>query len=265
MARSILPEPPDDLKRLSRELQQRLRDVMQADGCISFARFMDMALYEPGLGYYSAGLHKLGAAGDFVTAPELSPLFAEGIARSLLPVLDACSTPSILEFGAGSGRLADITRQADLVIGLGYDPVEFDYEAWLPPVPVVHIDTTAAELSAPYELAALCVGDLDVSLQTLGTMAPLATEWEFDQLARHRDGLNSALRPRSEGFGPSEALDILRATLPSDGILTCDVGAHTHLIGQLWPTPAPGHLLMTNGWSSMGFGIPAALAAATPA
>jgi acetolactate synthase-1/2/3 large subunit len=125
----------------------------------------------------------------------------------------------------------------------------------------VHIDTTAAELSAPYELAALCVGDLDVSLQTLATMAPLTTEWDFDQLARHRDGLNSALRPRSEGFGPSEALDILRDTLPPEGILTCDVGAHTHLIGQLWPTPAPGHLLMTNGWSSMGFGIPAALAA----
>jgi acetolactate synthase-1/2/3 large subunit len=51
----------------------------------------------------------------------------------------------------------------------------------------------------------------------------------------------------------------LREVLPEDGIMTCDVGAHTHLIGQLWRTPAPGLQIMTNGWSTMGFGIPAAL------
>ena len=56
-------------------------------------------------------------------------------------------------------------------------------------------------------------------------------------------------------------MTILREVLPPDGILTCDVGAHLHVIGQLWQTPAPGSLLMTNGWSSMGFGIPAAIAA----
>lgn len=203
------------------------------------------------LGLHQALAHLL----DVIPAPVVLTPMAKGLLPETHP-----SYAGVL-FHACSDRLIDITRQADLVIGLGYDPVEFDYEAWLPPVPVVHIDTVAAELSAPYELAALCVGDLDVAMQTLGAMAPLATEWDFDQLARHRDGLNSALHPRSKGFGPSEALDILRDTLPPEGILTCDVGAHTHLIGQLWPTPAPGHLLMTNGWSSMGFGIPAALAA----
>ncbi len=203
------------------------------------------------LGLHQALAHLL----DVIPAPVVLTPMAKGLLPETHP-----SYAGVL-FHACSDRLIDITRQADLVIGLGYDPVEFDYEAWLPPVPVVHIDTAAAELSAPYELAALCVGDLDVAMQTLGAMAPLATEWDFDQLARHRDGLNSALHPRSKGFGPSEALDILRDTLPPEGILTCDVGAHTHLIGQLWPTPAPGHLLMTNGWSSMGFGIPAALAA----
>jgi acetolactate synthase-1/2/3 large subunit len=53
----------------------------------------------------------------------------------------------------------------------------------------------------------------------------------------------------------------LREVLPEDGIMTCDVGAHSHLIGQLWRTPAPGLQIMTNGWSTMGFGIPAAIAA----
>lgn len=188
-----------------------------------------------------------------------APVVLTPMAKGLLPETHP-SYAGVL-FHACSDRLAPITHQADLVIGIGYDPVEFDYEAWLPPVPVLHIDTTAAELSAPHELAAMCVGDLDAALQTLGVMTPLATDWDFDQLARHRDGLTEALHPRSDGFGPSEALDILRDILPPDGILTCDVGAHTHLIGQLWPTPAPGHFLMTNGWSSMGFGIPAALAA----
>ena len=58
-----------------------------------------------------------------------------------------------------------------------------------------------------------------------------------------------------------KALAVLREVLPDDGIMTCDVGAHTHLIGQLWRTPAPGLQIMTNGWSTMGFGIPAAVAA----
>jgi acetolactate synthase-1/2/3 large subunit len=69
------------------------------------------------------------------------------------------------------------------------------------------------------------------------------------------------LAPSNAGFGPKGALAILREALPKDGIMNCDVGAHTHLIGQLWKTPAPGLQIMTNGWSTMGFGIPAAIAA----
>lgn len=69
------------------------------------------------------------------------------------------------------------------------------------------------------------------------------------------------LAPSGPTFGPKAALAVLREVLPKDGIMTCDVGAHTHLIGQQWPTPAPGLQIMTNGWSTMGFGLPAAIAA----
>jgi acetolactate synthase-1/2/3 large subunit len=69
------------------------------------------------------------------------------------------------------------------------------------------------------------------------------------------------LAPSGEAFGPKAALAVLRDMLPETGIMTCDVGAHTHLIGQLWRTPAPGLQIMTNGWSTMGFAIPAAIAA----
>ena len=107
MSPTQLPAPTSDELALSARLQQQLCDeIARSGGSIGFDRYMEMALYAPGLGYYTAGRRKFGRDGDFVTAPEISPLFAEGIARSLLPVLDACSTPSILEFGAGSGRLA---------------------------------------------------------------------------------------------------------------------------------------------------------------
>jgi SAM-dependent MidA family methyltransferase len=80
--------------------------IAAADGWLCFERFMDAALYAPGLGYYSAGAQKLGADGDFTTAPEVSPLFGACVARQCAQVLGALETGSILEIGAGSGRLA---------------------------------------------------------------------------------------------------------------------------------------------------------------
>src|SRR5450755_2170773 len=82
------------------------QQVAAADGWLSFERFMDMALYAPGLGYYSAGAHKLGDGGDFTTAPEVSRLFGACIARQCAEILGALKGGSILEIGAGSGRLA---------------------------------------------------------------------------------------------------------------------------------------------------------------
>src|ERR1700721_556665 len=77
-----------------------------AGGWLSFERFMDMALYAPGLGYYSAGARKLGAGGDFTTAPEVSRLFGACVARQCAEILSALGGGCILEIGAGSGRLA---------------------------------------------------------------------------------------------------------------------------------------------------------------
>jgi SAM-dependent MidA family methyltransferase len=92
---------------------------------------MEMALYEPGMGYYSAGAHKLGAGGDFTTAPELSPLFGAAICSTLLPLLEGLQArglpTQILEFGAGTGKLAQsiLTRLHDLGFSLDrYDIIE---------------------------------------------------------------------------------------------------------------------------------------------
>jgi SAM-dependent MidA family methyltransferase len=106
MSRAKLPEPPDELKRLSRGLSGLIRDLIRHEGPVPFSRYMDMALYQPGLGYYSAGLHKLGEDGDFVTSPELGSLFAGCLARQIDQVAAHLGAYDILEIGAGTGRLA---------------------------------------------------------------------------------------------------------------------------------------------------------------
>lgn len=94
----------------------------QSGGPIGFGRFMELTLYAPGLGYYSAGLRKFGSAGDFVTAPELSPLFARCVARTCAPVLAALSG-DLLELGAGSGVMAaELLAELD---GLGALPQRY--------------------------------------------------------------------------------------------------------------------------------------------
>jgi SAM-dependent MidA family methyltransferase len=106
MSRNILPEPPDELKRLSDSLSSHIREEIRIDGVIPFSSYMEMALYQPGLGYYSAGLHKLGESGDFITAPELGSLFAACLAQQVTELADSLGDYDILEVGAGSGQLA---------------------------------------------------------------------------------------------------------------------------------------------------------------
>jgi SAM-dependent MidA family methyltransferase len=106
-----LPAPaPAALAHSGQLLTEIRRRIEAAGGWLSFARFMEAALYAPGLGYYVAGTRKFGAQGDFVTAPELTPLFAQALARQAAEIM-SLSAPHILEAGAGSGRLAvDLLR-----------------------------------------------------------------------------------------------------------------------------------------------------------
>ena len=102
-----LPQPTDIEKQHSAKLRELIAQrIEQAGGWISFADYMQLALYAPGLGYYSAGLHKFGEAGDFITAPEIGSLFARTLARPLAQLLADIPIASLLEFGAGSGQLA---------------------------------------------------------------------------------------------------------------------------------------------------------------
>lgn len=102
-----LPIPSEAALAHSAQLIARLgHKINQQGGSISFYEFMQTALYEPALGYYVAGLHKIGAEGDFITAPEISPLFSQCIAHQCAQILAELPNSSILELGAGSGRMA---------------------------------------------------------------------------------------------------------------------------------------------------------------
>ena len=104
-----LPRPDADALAHSRRLIETIRREMEGHGgALAFDRFMELALYAPGLGYYMAGSRKLGVEGDFVTAPEISPLFGQCLARQCAQVLDGLQGGDILEFGAGSGALVGV-------------------------------------------------------------------------------------------------------------------------------------------------------------
>ena len=123
MNQHSLPEPSTDAQAASRELSGHIADRIEAaGGWLPFVNFMDMALHLPGLGYYAGGSLKFGAEGDFITAPEITPLFGQTLARQVREILAILPiptkgfpavTPTILEVGAGSGRLA-----ADILLAL---------------------------------------------------------------------------------------------------------------------------------------------------
>ncbi len=112
---SGLPKPDDDSLAHCQKVSASIKEAIEeSDGSISFAQFMQLALYSPGLGYYNVGTTKFGAAGDFITAPEVSPLFGRIVARQCSAVLQQIDNGQILELGAGSGKLAvDILRSLD--------------------------------------------------------------------------------------------------------------------------------------------------------
>jgi SAM-dependent MidA family methyltransferase len=127
------------------------KEIQAQNGQISFAKYMEMALYTPGLGYYAAGKNKLGSKGDFTTAPEISPLFGATIVQTLLPIIEHLQSLNepikILEFGAGTGALAesiltelqsqDIAVDSYSILDLSADLIERQQSRLAQPFPMV--------------------------------------------------------------------------------------------------------------------------------
>jgi len=210
----------------------------------------------------------LGASATRMARPGLLQEFVE---RHRLPFASTTMAKGMIDEGhplalgcierARRQVQREFLRGADLVVGLGYDVVEVEYEAWIGRVPLLSIDVEAVDADASVTIAHEVIGDLDASLERLGSMPPTSHGWPADLFHRHRERFQASLRPPAAGFTPHQAIDCVRAVLPREGILAFDVGAHTHQIASQWTTHEPRTCLITNGWSSMGFGLPAGIAA----
>jgi len=165
-------------------------------------------------------------------------------------------------FHALSSHVAQTYLEADLILGTGYDPVEFNYEEWMPRVPLIHFDSHPADVDRDMIPDVTDVpGDLRLSVNEMLRVECPKKKWNGKLIEARKQEMFRLLEPPKGSFGPRAVLKELRIALPKNGILTLDVGAHLHLAGQMWKTPSPEKLLMTNGWSAMGFSIPAAISA----
>jgi acetolactate synthase-1/2/3 large subunit len=167
---------------------------------------------------------------------------------------------------AGYRVVWELLASADLILAAGFDPVEL-ISPWSVGTPVMHLDTTP-NTDQVYASAHELVGHVGAILGWLtaqlftapGSGAP---RWTEGEVAAHRARLRSAwLAGRAEGkLNPSDVVTIARAAAPPDTIVTTDVGSHKIMAGQVWQAREPRTVLMTNGLSAMGFGVPAAIAA----
>jgi acetolactate synthase I/II/III large subunit len=155
----------------------------------------------------------------------------------------------------------DFLAASDLILAVGFDAVEL-IKPWTLRVPVLHIDTlpnTDQIYRADLEL----VGAIPATLRWLADEWPGQARWSETEIAEHRARLRAAYYSgRVAGvLNPTDVLDVMRAAMPPDAVVSCDVGSHKLLVGQGWTTHHARGVLMTNGLSSMGFGVPAAIAA----
>lgn len=162
---------------------------------------------------------------------------------------------------ACNATMWDLLRRADLLLAAGFDAVEL-IKPWDLKVQTLHIDATP-NVDQIYRAEIELVGPIAAILDQLAPQPGAATRWSEADIARHRETLR---RKYYEGrvagkLNPTDVVDIVRRALPRDAIASTDVGSHKLLVGQGWTTYTPRTLLMTNGLSSMGYSLPAAIAA----
>jgi acetolactate synthase-1/2/3 large subunit len=155
----------------------------------------------------------------------------------------------------------DFLRRADLLLAVGFDAVEL-IKPWTLKVPTIHIDSVPNSdqvYSAELEL----VGDIAQILDALGGADVGPGDWTRAELTAHRARLRELYTAgRVSGrLNPSDVVDLVRAASPADAIASTDVGSHKLLVGQGWTTHRPRRMLMSNGLSSMGYSLPAAITA----
>lgn len=185
------------------------------------------------------------------------PVVLTPMAKGLLNENHQCYAGVL--FHALSDKLESIFENTDLVIGLGYDPVEYNYESWMPDVPLLHFNTKETDMPPLNNIVQYC-GLPDEWFSILRRMNPASLKIDDRPLQQVRNYFDAIYKGIEGRFGPLAAFKILQEELPEDTFVTFDVGSHLHVAGQFWRTSGRQNMIMTNGWSGMGFGLPASLA-----
>jgi acetolactate synthase-1/2/3 large subunit len=183
------------------------------------------------------------------------PYVATPKAKGLLP--DSDHFLGVVGGMALDRQVMETIDQADLLVGVGFDSVECDKD-WYASRTVVNLSEAATGEGRYQPLE--YIGPTDGALNEL-TDAVAAKPWPPDWLAEARRRLRPPALDSKHGVSPLTVIRTLRALLPQEAVLTCDVGSHKYFAGQFWETYLPRTFFMSNGLSSMGYGIPAAIAA----
>ena len=200
--------------------------------------------------------------------PQLAPAVRAFVERLGAPFMVTGKSKGVLAddhplfMGVASGLAIDrdiveTIRTADVILGIGFDPVECD-KSWFAGVPIVAIDSAFMD-EGDYR-PQQCVGDIAALLTQLTAVLPGPQPWPADLFAARRKAIVREPR-KGSGLSVLAVLAALREVFPRDGIVTTDVGSHKFVAGQFWPVYEPGTFLMSNGLSSMGYGVPAAIGA----
>ena len=165
---------------------------------------------------------------------------------------------------AGEDRIIERIEQSDCVLGIGFDPVEIS-RLWHFDAPL-HVVSNAPVSFGAYSPPACCVGDVSVLLDRIAAEYTGRSAWTDDDIRYLRARVDAVYHPPATagpgGMSPYHLVGVLQDALPEDVIVASDVGAHKNVMGQRWLAPGPDTLLMSNGLSSMGYGVGAAMGAA---
>jgi acetolactate synthase-1/2/3 large subunit len=186
-------------------------------------------------------------------APFLVTPKAKGVASEDHPLFAGVASGMAID-----KELVETIRRADLVLAVGFDPVECD-KTWFADAGVVALDTASMTEGRYRPLEA--IGNLDSMLARLTAGITNPKPWPGELVEARRAAIQRAPLESTVGLSALRLMEELRSVFPRDGIATCDVGSHKLVMGQFWRCYEPGTFLMSNGLSGMGFGIPAAIAA----
>ncbi len=237
-------------------VQQQLWNVIDADAAGAAAR----RLRESKRPVILVGMD----ANDAVIAARLRVLVEEWS----IPVIDSPKSKGVFREdhplflgtieGLGTAKLYELIKTCDLVLMIGFDPVEFDRD-WTASAKVIHIGPLPND-DRYYRATVEVVGPVHEAIDAIRSLSgPGATKWAPTGVKKLRDEFRAFVSPRRPRLTSQQVLAALRVALPEDAIATCDVGYNKAVTGQCWTAYAPKTFFMSNGLSSMGYGLPAAI------